>query len=490
MVTKGYNFLFFHCTSSPVSDLAMDILCDEENPTANSLIQLNHERRLYKNVFVPGEVNASHLFNLTVDSENLTNLSCEGSLTPPCYSSLFHLPEKNWPALLTVIVIVLTIAGNILVIMAVTLEKKLQNATNYFLMSLAIADMLLGFLVMPVSMLTILYGYTWPLPTKLCAVWIYLDVLFSTASIMHLCAISLDRYIAIRNPIHHSRFNSRTKAFTKIIAVWTISVGISMPVPVFGLQDDSKVFKKGSCLLADESFVLIGSFVAFFIPLTIMVVTYFLTIKSLQKEATLCINDLGTKTKFASFSFLPQSSLSSEKLFQRSLNRELGNSGRRTMQSISNEQKASKVLGIVFFLFVVMWCPFFITNVMAVICKKSCNEKVIGGLLNVFVWIGYLSSAVNPLVYTLFNKTYRSAFSRYIQCRYKEEKKPLQLILVNTIPALAYNSSQLQLAQMKSLKKEAKMMAKDYSMVTIGIHPLDSTSKGSISPDSEKVSCV
>lgn len=320
-------------------------------------------------------------------------------------------------------------------------------------------------------------------------------MLFSTASIMHLCAISLDRYIAIRNPIHHSRFNSRTKAFAKIIAVWTISVGISMPIPVFGLQDDSKVFKKDIfkkdiCLLADENFVLVGSFVAFFIPLTIMVVTYFLTIKSLQKEAMLCVNDIGPKTKFASFSFLPQSSLSSEKLFQRSLNRDMGTSGRRTMQSISNEQKASKVLGIVFFLFVVMWCPFFITNVMAVICKESCKEEVIGGLLNIFVWIGYLSSAVNPLVYTLFNKTYRSAFSRYIQCRYKEEKKPFQLILVNTIPALAYDSRQLQLAQMKSLKKEAKMMAKDYSTVTIGTHHLDGTSKGSIGPGNEKVSGV
>lgn len=160
------------------------------------------------------------------------------------------------------------------------------------------------------------------------------------------------------------------------------------------------------------------------------------------------------------------------------------------MQSISNEQKASKVLGIVFFLFVVMWCPFFITNVMAVVCKESCREEVIGGLLNVFVWIGYLSSAVNPLVYTLFNKTYRSAFSRYIQCRYKEEKKPFQLILVNTIPALAYDSSQLQLAQMKSLKKEAKMMAKDYSTVMIGTHHLDGTSKGSIGPGNEKVSGV
>ncbi|TNN74089.1 5-hydroxytryptamine receptor 2A [Liparis tanakae] len=66
--------------------------------------------------------------------------------------------------------------------------------------------------------------YGWPLPSDLCPIWIYLDVLFSTASIMHLCAISLDRYIGIRNPIHHSRFNSHTKARIKIMAVWTISV--------------------------------------------------------------------------------------------------------------------------------------------------------------------------------------------------------------------------------------------------------------------------
>lgn len=48
---------------------------------------------------------------------------------------------------------------------------------------------------------------------------------------MHLCAISLDRYVAIRNPIEHSRFNSRTKAMMKIAAVWTISIGES-PVQV------------------------------------------------------------------------------------------------------------------------------------------------------------------------------------------------------------------------------------------------------------------
>nr|XP_024661070.1 5-hydroxytryptamine receptor 2A-like [Maylandia zebra] len=325
----------------------------------------------------------------------------------------------------------------------------------------------------PTRKFATLSDYGWPLPSDLCPIWIYLDVLFSTASIMHLCAISLDRYIAIRNPIHHSRFNSHTKARIKIMAVWTISVGISMPIPVLGLRDHSKVFKDGSCLLTDNNFVLVGSFVAFFIPLTIMVVTYFLTINALQNEATLCLDQLVPRPKWSTtftLSFFPQTSLSSEKLLRRSISRDatgrgstggLGGArgsisgslfGRRTMQSISNEQKASKVLGVVFFLFVVMWCPFFITNVLVVVCEPDvCDPGVMGGLLNVFVWVGYLSSAVNPLVYTLFNKTYRAAFLRYVRCQYQPEKKPLQLILVNTIPPLAYSSTQLPLGDIGKL---------------------------------------
>lgn len=68
------------------------------------------------------------------------------------------MKDKNWPALLILVIIALTIGGNILVILAVSLEKKLQNATNFFLRSLAVADMLVGILVMPVSLINILYG--------------------------------------------------------------------------------------------------------------------------------------------------------------------------------------------------------------------------------------------------------------------------------------------------------------------------------------------
>ncbi|XP_016304872.1 5-hydroxytryptamine receptor 2A-like [Sinocyclocheilus anshuiensis] len=367
--------------------------------------------------------------------------------------------QKNWVALLISLVIIITVTGNILVIMAVSLERKLQNATNYFLRSLAITDMLLGILVMPVAMVTILYGYTWPLPWALCPIWIYLDVLFSTASIMHLCAISLDRYIAIRNPFHHSRSNSLTRARVKITAAWTISVVISMPVPVLGLHDHTKVFRNESCQLTDNNFVLIGSFVAFFIPLIIMVVTYILTISALQSEATLYLDQLIVRPKWSStIGLLPRGSLSSERLFSRSSLCRDGDSrgsGRRSMQSISNEQKASKVLGVVFLLFVIMWCPFFVTNVMAVVCGSACDEDLVGGLMNVFVWVGYLSSAVNPFIYTLFNKTYRAAFARYMRCRYREERRPLQLILVNTIPPLAYSSTGLPLKMENSLKRRA-----------------------------------
>ncbi|KAM6909163.1 5-hydroxytryptamine (serotonin) receptor 2C, G protein-coupled-like 1 [Xenentodon cancila] len=346
--------------------------------------------------------------------------------------------------------------------------------------------MLVGILVMPISLINILYDYAWPLPNALCPIWIYLDVLFSTASIMHLCAISLDRYVAIRNPIEHSRFNSRTKAMMKIAAVWTISIGVSMPIPVIGLHNEDKVFVNGSCALNEEHFMLIGSFVAFFIPLVIMVVTYCLTIQVLQRQATVFLYESKTSSQQPlntpaitntlqpppstfhlpqintlappgsqelkppprqsrrntlsclkgaepsmllsastsdNISIIPSSEVASQLSSPAAgpaRSDASGCHGRRgMMQAIKNERRASKVLGIVFFLFLIMWCPFFITNVTFVLCRGSCNESLLHDLLNVFVWVGYISSGVNPLVYTLFNKTYRRAFSNYIRCQYK-----------------------------------------------------------------------
>lgn len=232
--------------------------------------------------------------------------------------------------------------------------------------------------------------------------------------------------------------------------------------------------------MTDDSFVLIGSFVAFFIPLTIMLVTYFLTISALQSEATVCLDQLVPRPKWTSaLGLLPRGSVSSERLFlQRSLSRDGGDGsvagvpfGRRSVQSISNEQKATKVLGVVFFLFVVMWCPFFVTNVLAVVCDEAvCPPGLMEALLNVFVWVGYMSSAVNPLVYTLFNKTYRAAFVRYVQCRCREQRRPLQFILVNTIPPLAYNSSRIHLQPDGTFRRDTEISGLGGSIGMSALH--------------------
>ncbi|KAG8445012.1 hypothetical protein GDO86_009960 [Hymenochirus boettgeri] len=352
------------------------------------------------------------------------------------------VPEKCWLALLTLMVIVPTIGGNILVILAISLEKKLQNATNYFLLSLAVADLLVGIFVMPIALLTILFKRVWPLPECLCAIWLFLDVLFSTASIMHLCAISLDRYIAIKKPIQASQFNSRAKTLIKIAVVWILSAGIAVPIPIKGLLDPNTTFTaSNTCVVQPEPFkyfIIYGSMAAFFVPFGIMVVIYFLTIHLLRKKAYLIKNKPPQRLTWSTVSTIfqrdatPGSSPEKTAMLEGPTRdgtltvtgeelpiRRLSSVGKKSMQTITNEQRASKVLGIVFFLFVFMWCPFFITNVASVLCgKNNCDEKLLSMLMDIFVWVGYISSGVNPLVYTLFNKTFREAFGRYITCNF------------------------------------------------------------------------
>ncbi|XP_027541580.1 5-hydroxytryptamine receptor 2B [Neopelma chrysocephalum] len=347
--------------------------------------------------------------------------------------------KVRWAALLILLVIIPTIGGNILVILAVSLEKKLQYATNYFLTSLAVADLLVGLFVMPIALLIILFDNTWPLPTALCPIWLFLDVLFSTASIMHLCAISLDRYIAIKKPIQASQYNSWATTIIKIIVVWLISIGIAIPIPIRGIEDGNSNSTNITCVLMPDrfhDFILYGSVAAFFIPLAIMIVTYFLTIQVLRKKAYL-IHKPPQRFTWSTVSTVfqrdttPASSPEKVAMLNGSRKDQTLSSdmplcrtstiGRKSMQTITNEQRASKVLGIVFFLFLLMWCPFFITNISSVLCN-TCNKEVFQKLLEIFVWIGYVSSGVNPLVYTLFNKTFREAFSRYITCNYQTIK--------------------------------------------------------------------
>lgn len=254
----------------------------------------------------------------------------------------------------------------------------------------------------------------------------------------------------------------------KILKVFIFSyIGIAIPIPIKGLKNyphpNITFTANHTCVLKTDTFrefIIFGSLVAFFTPLTIMMVIYLLTVRVLRKKVYLLRSKVTHRSSYPIISTVfqreqaaspPQpeqpntadsslakiqektstdtmSSLTGdEKSFRR-----LSTMGKKSMQTLTNEQRASKVLGIVFLLFVVMWSPFFITNITSALCTP-CDAQVIGRLMDIFVWVGYVSSGINPLVYTLFNKTFRQAFTRYITCNYKPSQEHGRSLRASTV---------------------------------------------------------
>lgn len=159
-------------------------------------------------------------------------------------------------SILTVLgaVILATIVGNVFVVAAVVLERNLHNVANYLVASLAIADLMVAALVMPLAAVNEV-STRWFLGKELCDAWISFDVLCCTASILHLVAISLDRYWAVtRLDYIHNR--SARRILAMIGASWGVGIVISFP-PLF-IKSDSNYDPNatGVCLISQVRFKL------------------------------------------------------------------------------------------------------------------------------------------------------------------------------------------------------------------------------------------
>ncbi|GFO28513.1 5-ht2 receptor [Plakobranchus ocellatus] len=127
----------------------------------------------------------------------------------------------------------------------------------------------------------------WLFGLLLCDLFVTSDVLMCTSSILHLCTISLERYIGIRYPLW-TKNKSKRIVLLKIVLVWTIALAITSPITVLGVVREENVLVQGECVLSNEHFIIYGSIFAFFIPLAIMVLMYALTVRMLNAQARLC----------------------------------------------------------------------------------------------------------------------------------------------------------------------------------------------------------
>ncbi|XP_017779204.1 PREDICTED: 5-hydroxytryptamine receptor 2A-like, partial [Nicrophorus vespilloides] len=363
-------------------------------------------------------------------------------------------------------------------------------------------------------------GY-WPFGVIWCNVYVTCDVLACSASIMHMCFISLDRYLGIRNPLktRHS-FTTRT-VVQRIALVWLLSMIVSSSITVLGIINHENIMPKpNTCVINNRAFFVFGSLVAFYIPMVIMVLTYGLTVQLLRKKARFAAEhpeadqfrrlggrfvakqdrstpatiathhtmwrtvggsgersnmrisnshpqlaytngggggasvsssgsggggagvsgghrDQGTQTPENIARETRNFNLRSLKLQLNSVPSNLnfrllaGRANKRknmAVNSVATEQKASKVLGLVFFTFVLCWSPFFILNILFAACP-SCD--VPEHVVVVCLWLGYVSSTINPIIYTVFNRTFRAAFIRLLLCKCQRLSKPVRYRSVN-----------------------------------------------------------
>ncbi|XP_060949756.1 D(1) dopamine receptor-like [Limanda limanda] len=330
------------------------------------------------------------------------------------------------------LLILWTLLGNFTVCAAVYRYRHLRvKVTNIFIASLALSDLLVAVLVMPWKAAAEVAGF-WPFG-GFCKTWLACDIMCSTASILHLCVISVDRYWAISSPFRYERSMNKRVASVVIGLTWTVSVVLSF-VPVqldWHRAEVRSEVREEAARHCDSSlsraYAISSSLISFYIPVAVMLVTYtriygiaqmqIRMISSLERaaeHAQSCVDapeespHLCEGTRAHSY----QARVSAQAQTHRELR-----------VSIRKETKVLKTLSIIMGVFVCCWLPFFILNCALPFCPGPgapggprgpycVHEKT----FDVFVWIGWSNSSLNPVIYA-FNAEFRDAFLRLLRCR-------------------------------------------------------------------------
>ncbi|VBB28302.1 unnamed protein product [Acanthocheilonema viteae] len=384
---------------------------------------------------------------------------------------------------------------------------------------------------MPLSLLDLLLNHAWPFDTLLCKIWSTSDVLFCTASILNLCVISIDRYLAISKPLKYSRTRNRKTAALLLGSVWLISFIVCTPPWIFHFDDypttaRMNIFGSNSCLdmiVCDYPsgimYRIYSSMASFFIPLLLMCSVYckiFRIIstreKVLWKSINLKSHDRSTKNHsynqsrdrnsneryysqpndmlyseeesmsekqtthdlmFSTISVGISPLKSNSPICEIASNNQLKSSANRmdtddgnvlTLAKIAQhchlklqpryllskahdryqtygpgkftnnskekivymkERKALKTIAILFFAFSICWFPFFVIYLIEILVSNP--NEIMYTTKEVFLWLGYSNSVLNPIIYTMYNHDFRRCFRDLLTLGYMRKQRSMSI---------------------------------------------------------------
>ncbi|XP_066506548.1 trace amine-associated receptor 13c-like [Hoplias malabaricus] len=283
---------------------------------------------------------------------------------------------------------VCTVFLNLLVIISISHFKQLHLPTNLIILSLAVADLIVGLIVMPVNIMQLI-DTCWYLGKLLCLIFPLISSLSVFASVLSLVLIAVDRYIAVCDPLLYPSRVTVCKISICIILGWLFCLIYCI---VFMYLNDHLTATQlystcyGECmLLLKQSWLIFDFVLSFLIPFFVIMVLYALIFKVARHQAkavrAMC-NSVFKKqeTKFPS----------------------------------SSETKAAKKLSLVIFVYFICWIPFYLSSFSV---ENVTTSSIVW---TVFGWLLFFNSFMNPIIYAIFYQWFRVSVKLIMTCRIYE----------------------------------------------------------------------
>ncbi|XP_071394401.1 trace amine-associated receptor 13c-like [Centroberyx affinis] len=298
----------------------------------------------------------------------------------PLNTSCRPMPLTSKAALINTLVstiALLTVTLNLLVIISISHFRQLHTPTNVLLLSLAVSDLLVGLLVMPVAITTL--HSCWYLGNLICALFQFVGLILTSASVGNMVLISVDRYAAICYPLRYSSMITNSRVTICVSLCWMCSVFFNCIILKDNLSQPDvfhSCYKECMVLMTYVS-AAVDLILTFIGPVTVIVFLYMRVFVVAVSQARVMRSQIAAVKRSTVTGFVKKS-----------------------------EIRAARALGIVLLVFLLCLLPYYCPSITAQDTSTSASS--------VATWLFYFNSCVNPLIYALFYPWFRKAIKLII----------------------------------------------------------------------------